>query len=302
MLAFAGPIYVNVDRDSYDAVIGISCGSTSPDTYIKQHPNRYCVLHVDKAIAKLENETVQRGCWLNSMHECFFHPVELPQFPYSKCAPTGYPLNGLNLSIMQGGVDNNTKFNNVNICISGGSGGRKETFLHHALDKISFKNIELSFYGRFVSDENVQAKIINEYGSLVDELHLERHRDFLSYHYAISQCDVLLPLLTPETTGGYFPPPQNAGKQSGCMGQVLGYEVPVIIHRKHHEIYGPFLTAPSASYSNGDEFVDALQNMVFMLHRTLPEQKQTMCRGIGQDLWNKTVLPGRLVEWREERP
>jgi hypothetical protein len=95
--------------------------------------------------------------------------------------------------------------------------------------------------------------------------------DFIDFQESVSHCDLLLPLIDPDSN--YI----TGGKHSGAMSQLMAYKIPTVLHKALHDIYGTYLTASAKTYSDTESFADSLSSMVSELLQSLPEERQKPC-------------------------
>jgi hypothetical protein len=185
--------YMNFTQ-SYSAVIGVSCDSSNYKRWMNG-PNKtnFCVLH---GTTKFKDPWIlERSCWLNPMHErCFFLPTDFPQF-----APTQQEQKSRAT---------------INLCVSGAD--RHHGELAQVLANAP-KNVTQSLRLRLLQRHPDIPKyyIKRNLSDMVDIIHTS---SFMEFQKAISECDVLLPLIDPERNKDYFP--KGLKKLSGSLPQV----------------------------------------------------------------------------------
>ena len=259
-------------RKEYHAVIGGSCGTYNPKSWIQKGSNRYCVLHIKCNEKDCDNTTVARGCWLNPMHECFYNPIDFPKFEHSKC-PLTDPSNNLTIAVNIENDDQvyDTNVTKIKICTVGGA--KRHDVLASVLPLLE-RNDDIIVWSHGRNDKPINAYANNGVGHLARSVHFVR---YLEFEESISRCDLLLPLVDPDShTAGYFP--HNAGKLTGSLAQAMGYNLPTVMHEELAAVYGPYLAEPKLTYtSNHTTFVDAMNSMLDILRKTLPQQRREAC-------------------------
>ncbi|KAL3936214.1 MAG: hypothetical protein SGARI_002657 [Bacillariaceae sp.] len=90
--------------------------------------------------------------------------------------------------------------------------------------------------------------------------------NYMDFQEAMSDCDVLTPLIDPEHNPEYFPKAPNTLKRlSGSLPQAIAYKIPLLMHIDLYPVYKDYLTAPCLTYADSPSFGLALQEMIATL-------------------------------------
>jgi len=254
----------------YSAIIRASCANEI--SWLNSARNHFCVQHIE---CEPEKETcgpgtsteyeraMKQSCWLNPMHKsCFFDPIDFPDFPRSKCSDKQPPR--------------------INFCTIGGA--KRHDLMATVLTAIGPpEDLIVSIHQR---DDKLPGPYQNgNLSSVVRPLHLER---FLEFEESVSKCDVILPMVDPESNlVGYFP--QGAKKTTGSIPQAMGYKIRTIMHEQLYEAYKDHLTAPSITYTDTQSLIQAAEKMIALLRVELPEERRKACEATEKKPDNVTL-------------
>ena len=257
-------------NSTYSVEISASPGSNARFVqWLKQSPSHFCVLHrdlgpVQKAPHNMET-VMNQSCWVNPMFpDCFFIPTVLPKFVDDD---DDFQTN-----------NNNDRMNDtIIICTSGSN--RDHSILAEALGEILHGNknnhdvgsIRVHVLGRTTLD--YEEEYIRNNISLPLSI---KHPSYIEYHKDVIQCDILLPLITPETHPQYFDvPTKKKGtpnkKLSGVISQIIGYEKPSVVHTKLFQVYGDHMKPDHRKfvlpYTTRAEFTSGLKRLILSLRK-----------------------------------
>jgi hypothetical protein len=222
--------------------------------WMSEGNNRHCVLHRNY---DLDENTKRRSYWLNPLHSSFFIPSDLPQFPSSKCS--------------------RSNDDTINICVSGNN--RRHEDLAQAMAELQPESVRVLLHSqRDHIHSSYKEANVTEMVSLVNR------SAFIDFQESISRCDLLLPLVEPQTNCVYFASCES--RLSGSITQAISYSLPTVLHSELHSTYAEFLTGPSVTYNETRTFVSALDEMLNLLRRTLPTEKRKSCT-------NPTMVGGK---------
>jgi hypothetical protein len=252
--------YSPQEKAAYHAIIGATCNHYGNVTaWLNESPNRFCVQHKpcgthQYSVDCTNEDHMSRTCWLSPhmINPCHFHPIDLPRFPSSGC----------------NAIANTTDV--INICTIGTRKNHESLSgaIRHARHKgkLNLSNIILSIHQRDMD-------IPPEYNAFHKSsfIRLVNKDDFIDFQESVSHCDLLLPLIDPDSN--YI----TGGKHSGAMSQLMAYKIPTVLHKALHDIYGTYLTASAKTYSDTESFADSLSSMVSELLQSLPEERQKPC-------------------------
>ena len=297
--------YTQRTNITYNAYIGVSCDERRSGRYIRQSPNHFCVQHsAPKNNKYCGTVCKQRSCWLNPMHEpnCYFLPSDYPKFDDDGDNDNNKICYNYHNHHQQQPDNKNSTIGTVassslvqpsytiDICVTGN--GRRHDLLAKALQNLQSSSEEEASQGNInntnANINNVRVLLLQRSDVLPIEynesgvetlVHVLHKRDYLDYERTISNCDMLLPLVTPDSriTKGYFPP---VGKLTGSIMQVIGYKLATIVHEDMYKVYGPYITGPALTFNShdGDEytsFEEALEKVLSILkERKMDEIRQ----------------------------
>jgi hypothetical protein len=91
--------------------------------------------------------------------------------------------------------------------------------------------------------------------------------DFLAFERMVHElCDVVLGLLTRDTTPDYFDGPKK--KQSGSMLQAIAYNRPMVLHEDLAEPYRAYLSDIETHNDTAESFSSAMDRTIDRIRRT----------------------------------
>ena len=213
-------------RHEYDAVIEATCDDFAFRPWLRSNDKAYCVLHT--SCAKCGNKARNRTLWLNPMHESYILPSVVPDVRRR-------PHDG------------------IRVCTSG-TGRHHGWLARAAAAKGSF---EVWIHGR--SDRVPRAYLQHN----VSSVHMVHEPDYYKFHESIAQCDILLPLLEPDTHPDYF----KGGRQklSGSIALIVGHAIPTVVPTALEQIYRDEWTGLVSTYTDEASFYQALLEVVHSL-------------------------------------
>lgn len=265
---------------SYSFIIEASCDMWGnqfwKDWLAKDKKRNHCVFHRKHEKTKLTKSMEKRTCYLNPQfqheHYCWFLPTIYPKFP--KPIP---PFTNTNPKL--------------NICIGWKSMGkgtnnlRDDLLLVQALSNLSNNSnnrdvlnmIQVSVIGR---NARVPEAFI---GAKLDSM-VKVHSNIVSFYeyqqLIATQCHALIPLVHPEQTVYFLTAPESEdgaaetsktkrkgqGRLSGMIAQVIGNQIPSLVHGAVADIYQKEFTAPYFVYNvtndGGKSFQSALEGLI----------------------------------------
>lgn len=217
-----------------------------------ERENHFCIGHVaceNLPVCKDHPEWRHRICWLNSMNpSCNFVPRDLPQFPPMQLKASD-PLVG---------------------CIGGT--WKDIDSLGIALQKLKPTDVEIRHLNRFFEMPSTVVKTNKQYDpyNISHMVKFIAELDFVKFQKLFSECDFLLPLLSPTGNAeGYFP--HSSRKQSGSISQAIAYQMPTILHTDLYHVFSSDLHPASTHYTNTTEFTYALQSVLEYLRNKRSE-------------------------------
>jgi len=240
----------------YAAVIGVSCDSYNYKPWLLDSSSNFCVLHGWEP--RWDQSAAVRSCWLNPMHKeyCFFIPSDFPQFP-SSSLPTESTTR--------------TSQKKLNVCVSGGNrvydALAKAAASYVAIKKDSAPSIRIKIFQRPQRPIQQTATIRTfENEGVLDLVQFVHEPRYLDFQKAMSECDILTPLIDPERNFGYFPnATKTLKKLTGSLPQAIGYKIPLLVHADLYPVYKDHLTAPCLTYNDTESFTSAMSEMIAAL-------------------------------------
>ena len=249
----------NNNNHHYSAEISATCFMDRLHKWMISGPRqhrRFCVQHT--ACPHCTPTQLAQSCWLNPMHPCFFLPLDLPQFPVANNNTAHCPNDNKNNNNnqQQQQQTTTTRRQDIRLCVSGGS--RRHDILATALRHLrnhpnNNNDVQVWIHKR---KPGLPPEYYNNSSIPITNIRVVRERDFLAFQKSMASCDLMLPLLDPQTNDSYFLLSSLAAghhhhhthqKLSGSLAQAMAYQLPTVLHQDLHRIYEPYWTSFSTT-------------------------------------------------------
>jgi len=254
--------YAQYFDSKVDAIVGVTCDWGSTWYKFISIENNYCVLHgtIDNPdkIYEPKDGREKRLCWVNPMFadKCYFLPVDLPSRAILQNDP--------DLDVIYKRIDE------IQICVIGSKDYEVLADVLFELTPEYLKSNKVSVQV-LTRGQNSRRKYMRKTEGMLDDIvTFVLNEEFLMFQKRISLCNIILPMVDPETAPRYFP--GDLQKLSGSMSQLVSYEIPAVMRAELFDIYKDHLIGiPVEVFKGSKSFASALKAMITTLasNRTL---------------------------------